>query len=551
MAKEIRYLDLEGLKTLYGVVDDKIKTKIEGLDVTDTKVDGQFVDRVSEVDGKIQVSRSAVPADKVTATEITAVADGENATVAVTGTNVQSQIESLGKSVKAEESARVSAINSITNTINGLDLTTVGGTGKFVQSVSQEDGKVSAVAFDLNAKAVAATEVQATTNTVAINGTTVEDQIKSLGATLKTVESNAAHYKVAKLTEAEVNALPDSANVREAYKVVSWTGDEKTAIPVQVGETIKIYKDAALLSVTPEDGVAGENTVIKFTYSLANGKQKEVSVDLGKAIFESEMGNGMQVVDHKIAIKLDAANEGDFLTVGENGLKLSGVQDAINAAVAAKNVTATGDEYITVNAADNKVTVSADVQGLTVDKAGATDSTLAGVEKSLVDGKEVADKVSAFTNARIGEEVAKLDADVTSDANVSGGVAHKVRVQVVETDGKVSAVNVTENDIASAEALTDEVNRAKAAEDKIEASVGLADDGSFVAPTDKNYINNATTVLDAILKLDAQLKTTTDAILTNSSVDEDNKIVTINGKGLKFIALTEAEIKNPSATTTA
>lgn len=532
MAKQIKYLDLDGLKALYGVVDSKITERINSLDSADSIVEGQFVDSVSEENGIITVSRKAVESDKVTATAVEAVESGVDATVAITGANVDAQIKSLGKSLKAEESARKTAINN-------LDLAEVGGTGKFVQSVSQSDGQVAAVAVDLTAAAVAATAISGNDSTVAVVGDTVEKQIQSLGQTLKTVEGNAAKYKVVKLSDAEVKGLSDSANVREAYKVVSWTGDEATTTPTQVGEIIKIYKDAALLSVTPEDGVAGENTVITFTYSLADGTQKNVSVDLGKAIFESEMGNGMQVVDSKIAIKLDAANEGKFLTVGADGLKLSGVQKAIDDAVAAKNVTAVGDDYITATAAGNKVSVSADVQDLTVTTTSGANSTITGVEKSLVDGKEVADKVASFTNARISEEIAKLDATV-GEAAVAAD--KHVAVQVVETDGKITAVNVNEKDIASKTALDAEVDRATKAEDKIEASVGLAADGSFTAPAG-NYINGAATVMDAVEKLDVQAKANADKI-AGMSVDEVNQTVTIDSKGLQFIALTSDEIQS-------
>ena len=61
--------------------------------------------------------------------------------------------------------------------------------------------------------------------------------------------------------------------------------------------------------------------------------------------------------------------------------------------------------------------------------------------------------------------------------------------------------------------MTAEVNRAKAAEDKIEASVGLAADGSHVKTTG-NYTKNATTVVGEIAALDTQVKTNANAIAT-------------------------------------
>ncbi len=525
MAKPIKYLDLDGLKALYGVVDSKITERINGLDKADSAVDGEFVTSVSEEDGIITVLRKAVASDKVTATAV----EANETTVAITGANVDAQIKSLGKSLKAEESARTTAINA-------LDLTKVGGTGKFVQSVSQSDGQVFAEVADLNAAAVAATAIEGGDSTVAVAGTTVAEQIQSLGQTLKTVEGNAAKYKVVKLTEGEVAALGD-ANVKEAYKVVSYVGaDAEGTHYTTVGEPIKIYKDGNLKDAKLGTGKDAQKLIL--TYSKADGTEADVKVDFAAIAFNTEFKNGLQVAENgEVSVKIDATSEG-FLTVGADGVKLAGVQKAIDDAVAGKNVSAQGDDYITATASGNKVSVSADVQGLTVTKTPDADSTIAGVEKSLVDGKEVADKVAAFTNARIGEEIAKLDATV-GEAAVAAD--KHVAVQVVETDGKITAVNVKESDIASDQKLTAEVTRATQAEDKIEASVGLAADGSHVTTTG-NYTKEATTVVGEIAALDAQLKIISDGM--SGAIDEDNQIIKLGEKGLQFVALTSKEIQS-------
>lgn len=92
-----------------------------------------------------------------------------------------------------------------------------------------------------------------------------------------------------------------------------------------------------------------------------------------------------------------------------------------------------------------------------------------------------------------------------------------VRVAVANSsDNTHKVVTISENDIASADALTTEVNRAKAAEDKIEASVGLATDGSHVK-TNGNYTSGATTVVGEIAALDTQVKANADAIATETT----------------------------------
>ena len=75
----------------------------------------------------------------------------------------------------------------------------------------------------------------------------------------------------------------------------------------------------------------------------------------------------------------------------------------------------TGDNYITATRGDNKnYTITADVTTLTLTTGGNSDSTLAGTADSLVDAADAASKVSDFVNARIGEEVAKLDSTTTA-----------------------------------------------------------------------------------------------------------------------------------------
>lgn len=380
---EIKYLDIKGLKTLYGVVDGKvdkaiadevaarnaaITTAIEGLDVTDTAVDGQFVTAVSETNGKVEITRGTVAAKNVTAEAVTA-----------------------------------------------------------ADAVTVKEG-------------------------------TVASQIVSLAKSLKTVEGNAAKYEVEKVT----TNLP--SNVEARYQVVSYVGTKTDDNKTKVGEFIDIPKDGQLQNVEVTNNTSGEPTVIKFTYVLDGGEIREVSIDLGKAIFESEMGDGIMVADSKIAIKLAEGNE-TFLTVDANGLKLTGVQDAINTA-----------------------------------KAAAT--------------------------TKVKKDTAATHITVTEGTAEDGSVTY----------------TIGETNIASADALTNEVNRATAAENKIEASVGLATDGSFTVPADKNYINGATTVMSAVEKLDAQVKVNADAI--SGAINESAQTITLGGKTLQFIAFTEKEIQD-------
>lgn len=315
MAKQIHYLGLEGLKVLYGVVDDKITTAVNNAKGELKGGANADYDTLGKLEGKIK-----------------------NEVTRATG-------------VETELSGKIGA----------MDLAKVGGTGKFVQSVSQSDGKVSAEAADLNAAAVAATAIEGSGSTVAVAGATVAEQIQSLGQTLKTVEGNAAKYKVVQLTPDEVTALGD-ANVKEAYKVVSYVGaDAEGTHYTAVGAPIKIYKDGNLKSAT-----LGDNQELILTYTQADGSDATVKVDFAAIAFNTEFKNGLQVAKNgEISVQVDTASE-KFLTVGEGGVKLAGVQAAIDAAVVKLDVQAkaNADKIAGMSVNEDNQTVTIDSKSL-------------------------------------------------------------------------------------------------------------------------------------------------------------------------------------------
>ena len=211
------------------------------------------------------------------------------------------------------------------------------------------------------------------------DATTAGDTLGKLEDRIETIVANEKTYSIAKVTEGL------GENVKEAYKLVDEDG-------TQAGETINIYKDSSLISVelVDQDLTGKSGQFIKYTYVLANGTESVQYVDVSRLLVEAEFKNGLEVSQAgEVSVKVDAASEA-FLTVGADGVKLSGVQHAIttakNEAIAAAN---------------------------------------------------------AYTDGKI----ADLDAEVTSTDGA------KVTVKVTEVDGKITAVNVTESDIASAEAL--------------------------------------------------------------------------------------------------
>ena len=140
------------------------------------------------------------------------------------------------------------------------------------------------------------------------------------------------------------------ANVREQYKLAYKVGDN-AAVAITGAEPIKIYKDSSLYSVylghtddtltnadqsgesvdtAVTDGTG--NTALVYIMHLENDKYKLIAVDVETFLSESEFKDGLQVNNGEVSVKIDDTSE-TFLTVSPTGVKLSGVQDAINAAV--------------------------------------------------------------------------------------------------------------------------------------------------------------------------------------------------------------------------
>ena len=403
--------------------------------------------------------------------------------------------------------------NKIDTAINGLDVNPIGGEGKFVKSVSETDGKIAAEVGDLVSTAVTRTATTNVAGQVDMSGTTVEGALVDLAKAVSETKKNAATYKITKVTTGL------ATNVKEAYQLVQTVNGQDTNIDVQ----IPIYKDQTLKSVELADTDGKKKgQYLKYTYITAEGKDSVVYVDVSKLLAESEFKNGLALSDAgEVSVKIDAASEG-FLTVGENGVKLSGVTAAINSA---KTEIIGGATNTTLKALEDNLAKEAET-ARAAEKANSdaikvlngAETVTGSVAKSVADAKKelLGDAAAEYnTLGKLEDKIQALDVKATkAHTEVVAKADGHVRVAVADsTDGSHKVVTISENDIASAAELTAEVNRAKAAEDKIEASVGLAADGSHAA-TNGNYTSGATTVVGEIAALDTQVKANADAIAT-------------------------------------
>ena len=398
-----------------------------------------------------------------------------------------------------------SVAKSVKDAIEALDVAQVGGTGKVITTVSETNGKISATAIDLKAENVAFTPTTNVTGAVDVTGSNVKAAIASLAKSVKSTQNSAATYKVVKVTEGL------ATNVKEAYQLVQTVNGTDTNIPVQ----IPIYKDQTLKSVelVAEDDKKKKGQFMKYTYINADGADTIVYVDCSKLLAESEFKNGLAVsAAGEVSVKIDATSE-SFLTVGEGGVKLAGVQTAIDTA---KNAVQND-----LNAEITRAKAAEKANADAIKVLNGAETVTGSVAKSVADAKKelLGDAATEYnTLGKLEDKIQALDVKATkAHTEVVAKAEGHVRVAVANsTDGTHKVVTISENDIASDTALTTEVNRAKAAEDKIEASVGLAADGSHVT-TNGNYTSGATTVVGEIAALDRQVKTNADAIAAETA----------------------------------
>ena len=311
----------------------------------------------------------------------------------------------------------VAETNARTAAIQGMSLASTGGAGKYITTIAQANGKVTATAADLTATAVS---YDKTGDKVIAKATDVSAAIKELDVKVAANKDAELTYKAVKLADEEVTALGD-VNVKEAYKVVSVN---KEGTKATVGDIIKIYKDSSLVSIdyTETDDKKNKGQFLKYVYTLADGTQKTVYVDMSKLVDQAEVENGIQAIDGKLSIKVAEGNEADFLTVDANGLKLSGVQAAI-----------------------------ANAKNEVIDGASAGYNTLKGLEDKIGELDTKVQNAHTVVNE-------KADGHITVTVTNSEDSTHKV-------------VTIRENDIASQNALKAEVTRAKGKEQELSGQI--------------------------------------------------------------------------------
>ena len=331
---------------------------------------------------------------------------------------------------------------------------------------------------------------------------------------------------------------PSSTTVKEEYALYNGNG-------AQLGDSIKIYKDQSLVSITLEDNDGSGKTgqYLKYTYIDVNGLTQSTYVNISSLLVEAEFKSGVTADSNGIVHGVVASASESFLTVGADGFKLSGVQDAINSAINGLDSTGTTSEFhaiTSITISDGKITEvgQTDKINSAITSVSAETIDLSGVKNA--DDLKAIEALTATSGIlrKTGENTWDLANVVTSldgvasngslvDAltvkNAIGGVDTKLQ----ELSGSVqtfSAATVAE--IARVEGklsddekvVAESINQLRVKVDKTQEGAGLNENGSYAPHSTANYIAGATSLDDADIKLDSAVKALAES-MTGSTAD--------------------------------
>lgn len=320
-----------------------------------------------------------------------------------------------------------------------------------------------------------------------------------------------------------INAL-DTADTAVAHNFVTEVKQENGKITVKRGA---VASSGSTITITDGDDGGINLEVVSSALTQYVGKD---------AIVVGEDVDG----EKEISLKLNAADQ--VLTQDASGL-LANINLTWSSTDGLKLIGKEGTEIATIPATDFiKDGMLEDVElvqltgGTGANPSGLTDGTYLYFTFNTDGGsKEIYVNVTSLIDIYTG----------TNGVQVSGKQISAVKDPSSEAFLEITATGIK---VSGIQAAIDSVEGvAQDAIDKIEASVGLEEDGSLADPSG-NYTAGSTTVMDAISKLDTQVKVNTDAIVTTNAHTVNGKAIStnpvLNGADIKLDGYTRSELAN-------
>ena len=395
--------------------NDNTAAKIAELDVTDTATENNFVTSVSETDGKIKVTRASVASTGNTLLVTSTSGNGVNFDVNIDGKTIVKNAESGVLSVASAALTQYVGENAVTvSTADTSNNKTVS------LKINSEDKVLSQDTNGLSA-----------TLSIAYDSSTRKLQLKGKGGNLISDIDATAFVKD--------GMLNDTAVFTASATTQSITFGEKETITDPVPKSSNTHEYSGLTInhhyVAFEFKVDGDDTQ-PYKYEI---------LDATDIIDVYKNGNGLELTDHTFSVKLAQGSE-NFLTVDGNGVKLSGVTDAIAAAAAsAKTEVKKADNDNHIN-----VTTSAVTDGHVIYTISSVDTASAsGLSNETSERKDADDKIEGSVGLRADGSHIQTSGNYTSAATTVAG-----EISALDTQVKINADKIAQNTPKGSDAIT-------------------------------------------------------------------------------------------------
>lgn len=236
---------------------------------------------------------------------------------------------------------------------------------------------------------------------------TIKAESDRAKAAEQAIQANLGSITIAKVTS-------DDTTIAASYQL-QVNGEAKgVTIDIAKDQSIKDIEVLDMNATLNDDGTikAGNpvgSTALCISYILADGTYKLAKLDYSRFLEETEFSNGLEVNNHKIYVKVDQLSE-SFLSVSSAGVKIAGVQNAINTAVDAERVAREAEckqikDSITQSGQGSTVALDAEIK-----RAKEAEATITSNLNNHISDYKNPHKV---TKAQVGLS----DVDNTSDAD--------------------------------------------------------------------------------------------------------------------------------------
>ena len=297
-------------------LNKKIQTEVERA----TAAESQLSTTLTEVKESLtKESERAQSAEAQITTNYTA-ADAE--TLRVSKEYTDSKITEEGNRAQSAEKEIKDIIGSEFSTSNTI-------TAQLAKEVSErKDGDASLrISIDtLSGESATKVALEQETDNRTLKDTELENKINTNTSAISNLKDSVRTYTIKKI-------VPGDTGTTASYELV----DDKGS---RCGEVINIPLDQILQGAEYDS----ESKKLILTFTIGTGTTK-TEIDVADLIDEYVPGNGINIDGNTVSIKRDSSSEG-FLSLSDTGLKLSGVQSAIDSGVTVERQRAESAEQV-------------------------------------------------------------------------------------------------------------------------------------------------------------------------------------------------------------